>query len=260
LPEKIRPYEIFAEAYDEIMCSVDYEAWADYVEALLAKFNSRPHSLVDLACGTGSSTLPFARRGYKTTGVDLSRSMLKKARQKLESENLPAEFIEQDLRHLSLPEKYDLAVLFQDGLNYLIDENDLAKALKQVHAVLHPSSLFIFDLTRPGLRPDNQESTSCKIELEKLTLDINSHYCHETDLWSAEMIVSQQTENGIFKRSREEHQEKDHHPKLIVDLLEKNGYKTLAIYPSFKLEPVEGNEAKLTFIAKKFPLHPGVAL
>ncbi|MGM0652273.1 MAG: class I SAM-dependent methyltransferase [Bacillota bacterium] len=58
------PYLNFASIYDQIMSAADYEAWADYVEALLNRFDRQPKSIIDLACGTGASTFPFSKRGY----------------------------------------------------------------------------------------------------------------------------------------------------------------------------------------------------
>ena len=58
------PYSGLAAVYDRLMAGVDYEAWADYVTQLIEHWGGNPRLLIDLACGTGGSTLPFARRGY----------------------------------------------------------------------------------------------------------------------------------------------------------------------------------------------------
>ena len=81
-PAKAAPYSGFAAIYDQIMAGVDYEGWVDYVESLLQHFEYRPQSVIDLACGTGSSTLPLAARGYRASGIDLSGEMLQLARAK----------------------------------------------------------------------------------------------------------------------------------------------------------------------------------
>jgi SAM-dependent methyltransferase len=39
----------------------------------------RPGALIDLGCGTGRLLVPFARRGYRVLGVDLSEDMLAEA-------------------------------------------------------------------------------------------------------------------------------------------------------------------------------------
>ncbi len=243
-------YTGFADIYDQIMCSVDYEAWADYVEQLLVRFAKKPRSIVDLACGTGSSTLPFAHRGYQTSGVDLSPAMLERARSKAAHNGLEFKFYEQDLCSLELPEKYDLALLFQDGFNYLLSENELADAINQVYQALNPASLFIFDLTRPSLRSDNDTDSISWADQDGFTLIVESSYSSKEDLWSAQLTVFQKSENGLYKKYQEMHYEKDHDPDLVAKLLEQAGFKLLGIYPSFSLEPAGSSEPKLTFVAE----------
>jgi SAM-dependent methyltransferase len=245
------PYERFAEIYDQVMGSVDYEGWADYVELLLERFVRSPRSVVDLACGTGSSTLPFARRGYTVAGVDLSVAMLNQARRKAAEDGLDAVFYEGDLCRFELPEKFDLALLFQDGLNYLLSEEQLACGLTRVYAVLNPGSLFIFDLTRPGLRPGAQGGGISWADLDDFTLIWESSYNHGDKLWSVTLTVFQLVEGGLYTKFREKHQEKEHDPELVIELLKKTGFNLLGLYPSFSLEPSEGSDPKLTFVAEK---------
>lgn len=133
------------------MCGVDYENGADYVEQLLNRFGKKPRLLVDLACVTGSSTLPFAARGYRVGAMDSSEALLQRARLKAKQADLTLKFYLSDLRSFCFGERYDLALLFQEGLNYLLSEAELAEALRRVYDLLLPGGAFIFDLTRPAL-------------------------------------------------------------------------------------------------------------
>ncbi len=244
-------YSGLASIYDRIMCSVDYEGWADYVEQLLARFAKTPRSLVDLACGTGSSALPFAARGYRVAGVDLSPAMLEIARKKANSRGLDVNFYKQDICFLELPEKYDLALLFQDGFNYITDEKSLSRAIEQVHAALQPASLFIFDLTRPGLRSGEHSSSVTYADQDDFAIILESRYNKAKELWSAELTVFLETGNGLYKKFREKHLEKDHDPDLVAALLNRAGFDLLGIYPSFNLDPAGPAEQKLTFVAER---------
>lgn len=245
------PYTGFAAIYDEIMCGVDYEAWADYVEQLLKHYARKPRRLIDLACGTGSSTLPFARRGYQITGVDLSDAMLERAHLKTGQSGLAVTYSKQDLCTLDLPEKYDCALLFQDGLNYLLSKADLSRAFRQINAVLNPGALFLFDLTRPRLRPTVEKGSIEWADLEDFTLIWESNYCNEEDLWSVQLTVFKQTGSGLYHKFQEKHHEKEHHPDLIIDILNETGFTLLDLHPSFSLEQSTGSDAKLTFVAEK---------
>lgn len=244
------PYLNFVSIYDQIMSGVDYEAWADYVEEILNHFGKNPETIIDLACGTGASTFPFKKRGYKIAGTDISSQMLKRASQTASEQLLEIVFYQQDLRQLNLPEKYDLALLFQDGLNYIIDETDLAQAFLQVYKNLKPGALFIFDLTRPSLRPTHDSSTAYADE-DDFTLIWESSYKRVEEIWSIKLTAFQKLDNGLYQKFQENHQEKDHDPDLVKKLINAAGFKLLGLYKSFTFSVSDGNDVKLTFIAQK---------
>lgn len=239
------------------MISVDYESWAHYVKTLAEKHGGRYKSVLDLACGTGSSALPFARQGIFTTGIDLSPAMIEKALEKSAAEKLKnTEFFVQDLCQLKLPRLYDLAVLFQDGLNYLIGAEKLALAFKNVYRMVKPGGLFIFDLTRPALRPGSLNRNTEMADDDNFTMFWESDFCANTRTWSVKLIVFRLRKAGLYEKFYEEHQEQDYPPDQVTSLLKEEGFSVLGLYPSFSLKPLEINadfEAKLTFVARRPP-------
>ena len=72
-------YSFLAGAYDELTEDVRYERWADYLEKLFRSAQCPVHTVLDLACGTGSLTCLLAERGYEMIGVDRSPEMLAEA-------------------------------------------------------------------------------------------------------------------------------------------------------------------------------------
>lgn len=74
--------------------------------------------VLELGCGTGRLTIPLAKNGYNITGVDFTSSMLQKAKAKTTKAGLNIEFIEADMRTLSLSEKFDL--IFIPFIRYII--------------------------------------------------------------------------------------------------------------------------------------------
>lgn len=95
----------------------EYEAWydtklgnfVDEVETELAfsLFTPEPGTgVIDVGCGTGNFSIKLARKGLEVVGVDVSRPMLKKAREKVEKldENLEISFQRMDAKDLDFPE------------------------------------------------------------------------------------------------------------------------------------------------------------
>ena len=98
-------YEALAASYDELTEDVEYEKRADFVEKLFLRAKRPVKSLLDLACGTGTMTVLFARRGYTVTGVDYSPEMLAQAQQKLAAINSPPLLLCQ-----SMPQLFNSAI------------------------------------------------------------------------------------------------------------------------------------------------------
>ncbi len=244
------PYAGFAAIYDQIMAGVDYEGWADYIESLLQRYERRPRSIIDLACGTGSSAFPFAARGYRVSGADISESMLQVARSRGAAAGLHVDFYQADLRALSLPGQYDLALLFQDGLNYILTEEELLQAFSGIGELIRPGGFFIFDLTRPSLRAQNEQFSVCWADDQDFSLIWESRYQRAVETWEIVLTVFAAAGGGLYRKFQEHHREKDYPPELVNRLLEKAGFNILELLPTFKLTPAGGCEPKLTFTAE----------
>jgi SAM-dependent methyltransferase len=135
-------YDIFAPYYDAFTAGSDYESWTAQVLELAARHGARGRTLLDLACGTGKSFMPFLRRGFEVTGCDSSRAMLGEAARKAPEATL----LHADIRDLTMVGRFDLVTCFDDSLNYLLESKDLFAAFCSVAANLAHSGLAIFDL------------------------------------------------------------------------------------------------------------------
>ena len=88
-------YQQLAGAYDELTWDVGYEKRADFLEKLFRRSRIPVHTVLDLACGTGSMTWLLAGRGYELIAVDGSEEMLAAAREKSAPAEVPPLFVRQ---------------------------------------------------------------------------------------------------------------------------------------------------------------------
>jgi SAM-dependent methyltransferase len=137
-----REYEAFAAYYDAFTAGSDYEKWTGHVLELAARLDLSGSTLLDLACGTGKSFLPFLSRGFEVTACDISRAMLAEAARKAPGVRL----IQADVRELPCIGRFDLVTCFDDSLNYMLEERDLARALDSIACNLSPTGIALFDL------------------------------------------------------------------------------------------------------------------
>jgi SAM-dependent methyltransferase len=113
---------------------------------ILGKILPRIRSVCDLGCGTGTTALEFARRGYRVFAVDLFPEMCRIAREKARRARLPVRVLCADLRSFRLPQPVDLMTCEFDALNHLPRKPDLACAIRAVARALRPGGYFSFDL------------------------------------------------------------------------------------------------------------------
>ena len=71
--------------------------------------------VLDVACGTGNSALPLARRGAVVTGVDIATNLLEQARERAAAEGLTISFDEGDAEQLPYPDATFDAVVTMFG-------------------------------------------------------------------------------------------------------------------------------------------------
>jgi SAM-dependent methyltransferase len=135
-------YDAFAPYYDDFTLGSDYEAWTRGALDLAERLGLRGRTLLDLACGTGKSFMPFLSRGFEVTGCDISSAMLAKAARKAPEATL----FRADLRDLGRIGRFDLITCFDDSLNYLLDEQELARALSCIAGNLGEQGIALFDL------------------------------------------------------------------------------------------------------------------
>lgn len=245
-----RNYEQLALFYDRLMQGIDYRAWVSYVEEIIGRYHGRIETVADLACGTGNSSFPWAARGYRTYGVDLSAEMLELARMKAASRGLEIDFLHQDICGLQLELPVDLAVCFQDGFNYIVNIEDLRRAFQAVHGNLGRGGFFIFDLNYLPRLVSSGQSDSL-VEDDNFMLRWSAGFDQQENLWSVEVEGTIKDEDGNLHEYREKHQERIHEPCEIWPLLAEQGFTSLNSYRAFTLEQPHDRTPRIVYVAQK---------
>lgn len=136
-------YEAMAPVYDDFTAHHEYDVWTADLLEILARHDLSGNRLLDVGCGTGKSFLEMLPRGWQVTACDISPAMLEIARQKTgDSVRLAVA----DMRELPVFGEFDLVWALDDAVNYLLDGDELRRALDGMRANLAPSGLLLFDL------------------------------------------------------------------------------------------------------------------
>jgi len=258
-PRSLEPYSRFAAIYDRVMAGVNYAAWVDYLEQLLAGHGIRAGYFADLACGTGNVALELARRGCRVVGVDRSEPMLQIARQKARERGVRIPYLRQDLRHLRLPEPVDVAVCLYDSLNYLLTLEDFTQALTATRDALRPGGWFIFDLNSTH-KLENIPEDTVFIEAADFALVWQNRWLPAERIWEATLtgflLARQDPGPGLFERFKEVHLERAYEVSEVADALAAAGLRLAATYTAYTLEPVRDDASRIFFVAQAPPVRP----
>ena len=109
--------------------------------------------ILDVGCGTGRHAIELTKRGYCVTGIDLSVSQLKRAKEKAAENNLSIDFQCQDARNLPFNSEFDIAIMLCEGGFSLMETDEMNyEILKNVTKSLKSNAKLIFT-TLNGLFP-----------------------------------------------------------------------------------------------------------
>jgi 2-polyprenyl-3-methyl-5-hydroxy-6-metoxy-1,4-benzoquinol methylase len=124
------PYERLAPAYHLLSSESVYEVWLDNLLRAGQGAGIEVSTVLDVACGTGSSALPIVRRGLAVTATDRSPAMLAIAGTRLGPET---RLVTADMCELARLGEFDLVTCLDDSLNHLLSLEQLEAALRRMH-------------------------------------------------------------------------------------------------------------------------------
>lgn len=242
-------YNGLAAIYDQLMQGIDYGDWAAYIVQLVDCHGGVPEkTALDVACGTGNTTLALAGEGYSVIGLDLSAEMLELAGAK--TEDAQVSYVQADMRQFSLPSPVGLVVSFQDGINYLLSQDDFRQAAASVYRALLPGGLFIFDINRVEKLKGIKEDLAW-VDCNDFTLIWETRFVAQ-DIWEICVTGFSAAGNGLYHKFSEVHKERIIPEHEVVDVLRQAGFTLAGSYAAFTMQPPEGhNTRRVFYVAQK---------
>jgi SAM-dependent methyltransferase len=144
-------FQDYGRKYDEENFTRGTIGECDFIEVEIGR--KKEVNILDIGCGTGRHALELAKRGYDIVGIDLSESLVRRAREKAAERGLRVDFRRHDARELPFHEEFDLAVMLCEGAFPLMETDEMNFQILQGAAnALKPGGKFIFT-TLNGLFP-----------------------------------------------------------------------------------------------------------
>ncbi|HLY50075.1 MAG TPA: class I SAM-dependent methyltransferase [Solirubrobacteraceae bacterium] len=251
-------YDLIAPFYDRFTADYAYEPWIDAIERRAVAHGLSGKRALDLACGTGKSTLPLHTRGYSVRGCDISEGMVECARSRLPE--LADAFTVADMRDLPELGEFDLVLCLDDAVNYLLDDGELEAAFAGVARLLAPGGIFAFDVNSLL----TYRTCFAETELREAPGILFAWRGEATQSLqpaegaSATVEIFAQRDDGLWERRTMRHVQRHHPEQALRSALERAGLSCCAVLgqrPGAILEADadEDSHIKLVYFAKHQP-------
>ena len=142
-------FDPVAEFYDQTSAHMFSEEVLTPAVDLLAELAGSGPAL-ELAIGTGRVALPLAARGVPVSGIDASRKMVERLREKPGGKDIPVAI--GDMSMTSIEETFSLAYLVWNGLWNLRTQEKQVACFQNAAAHLQPGGRFLIELFVPDLQ------------------------------------------------------------------------------------------------------------
>lgn len=246
------PYHILATYYEELSETRDWDTWIAYVDGIFrSAIGTRPETCLDAACGTGRIAVGLASLGYDVTGVDASESMLRQAREKAARAGFDIAFCQQDLRDLDLGRYFSAAVSLCDSLNYLVDPQDFARAVKNIADHLEPGGYFLFDVNTPWKLQNFYGDYTYAEHHEGFSYIWENEYDPAQRLVTMHLAFFVNEGNGMYRRYDEMHSQRAYTHTEIVAVLKEAKLELVDWGNIAGSEPPEPIEERVFYLTRR---------
>jgi ubiquinone/menaquinone biosynthesis C-methylase UbiE len=101
--------------------------------------------VLDVACGWGRHSISLARAGCRVTGLDLSDTLLARARKRAQASGVEVEWVRGDMREIAWEGRFDLALSLYSSLGYFLDDEEDLRVLRGARRALAPGGAFVLE-------------------------------------------------------------------------------------------------------------------
>ncbi len=242
--------DFWRETYDFMFPEQRFEATPGQIDQVLELTGIDPEgaAALDLCCGPGRCALALARRGCRVTGVDLSRFLLDKARERTGGESVEIEWVHQDMREFLRRETYDLVLSMFTSFGYFDEKTEDQQVLENMHANLKPGGVLVIDVIgKEWLARHFTATSSSRLEDGRLLIERREIF----DDWSriANEWIILQSDTGPARTFRFHHTL--YSAQELRDRLQQAGFAQVHIYGNLAGDPYGLNANRLIALARK---------
>lgn len=141
--------ESFGEDYLIVYKHRDFQGAKHEVLRMAGWLDLEPDAeVLDLCCGMGRHSLALADLGYRVTGMDLSKVLLREARSKDKEGRV--HWVQGDMREVPLKGPFDAVVNLFTSFGYFNEDSENGKVIAEMSRLLKEGGRFLIDYLNAG--------------------------------------------------------------------------------------------------------------
>lgn len=240
----IDPFSLEGKYYDHLWGSEQnrarYEAETKFLHKVLTEHNAS--RVLDLACGPGGHCLGLAQLGYEVVGLDVSKTMLEKARKKLSEARMRCEFVlgdmsqaDEDLKNANVSLSFDAVISLGYSFAHLTDDLQLKKTLVSVYRLLRTGGVLAFCVRNAAqLRDDlirqlrlDETVNEPNLQLAVLGYNYRDESNPDVLVWNSVWLINEDAKIDFQVRR---HLLRFYRHDLLMEHLEGNGFSVVSVF------------------------------
>ncbi len=245
------PYTAFARIYNRWCAELDPGRWGRYNVALARRHGFVGGRVLDLGCGTGLSTRPWARIAEAVTGVDRSTSMLRLARH-LGGRPSNVRYLKADITAPGLLRGQTFGVVLAnfDVVNYQTRERSLLRLFRNARRLLTPAGCFLFDAVTEHAYRRLLNGVPVFQRLPGGAVLLEGRYRKRPGLWHGEITLLLAERDGHYRAAVERHDQRYYSPARLRTLLRAAGFALCHFYATPTFRPPGPRAERVTVVAR----------
>ena len=132
--------------YEGMFTAESFETARTQIDGIKHLTGTDNGAILDLCCGPGRHSIPFAQDGFDVTAVDLDAFLLNKAEEYATREKVAIEFVNADMRDFKRSASFDLIVSMFSSFGYFENPEEDIKVLENSYDSLKPGGKFLLDV------------------------------------------------------------------------------------------------------------------
>jgi SAM-dependent methyltransferase len=240
----------FPELYNE-----QYRHYRDDLSFYTSLADNYGSPVLELGAGTARVSVALAKTGHAVTGIELSKAMVEKGKERIAEENL-AHLItlrHGDMRKVQLSQTFPVVTAPFNTLMHAYTPADQDETLGTVKKHLDPGGVFAFDLYNPNFSNLNVLKREAEWEhVGGTNAELFVYQSHDADnqMLESRYYLDTLQEDGTLKRQTSVIKQRYYTRFEIERLLKQHGFQNVQIFGGFDKRRYSTKENNMVVVAK----------